>query len=82
MSERSVNLAGTAAGRSTANRRTRRQLVGFAEAAEHAAVAPRTIRRWVAEGRLTGYRVNARVIRVDMDELDALFVPMTTGGAR
>ena len=41
-------------------------------AAERVSCSPRTIRRWIAEGRLTGYRAGARLIRVDAAELDAL----------
>jgi excisionase family DNA binding protein len=31
-------------------------------------VTQRTIRRWIAQGRITGYRIGARVIRVRADE--------------
>lgn len=38
----------------------------------------KTIRRWIAAGRLNGYRVNARVIRVDLNEIDAILQPIPT----
>jgi excisionase family DNA binding protein len=41
----------------------------------------RTIRRYIAEGRITGYRVGPQLIRVDAAELDALASPIPTGGA-
>lgn len=65
-----------------AQRERARRLASLAEAAEYAAVNPRTIRRRIADGSLTGYRLGARVIRVDLDELDALLRPIpTVGGA-
>jgi len=52
--------------------RTRR-LVGLAEAAAYASCSTKTIRRRIAEGSLTGYRMpgKSRLIRIDLDELDA-----------
>ena len=38
------------------------------EVAEQFGVSPRTIRRYIASGRLTGYRIGPRLIRVDADE--------------
>lgn len=46
------------------------------EAAEHLDVHPRTIRRMIAEGRLTGYRLGPRIIRVDLNEVDELLRPI------
>ncbi len=59
-----------------------RRLVPIQAAAEYAAVGPRTIRRRIADGSLTGYRLGARILRVDLEELDALLRPIaTTHGA-
>ncbi len=41
-------------------------------AADYAGVHHLTIRRWIAKEILTGYRVGPRLIRVDLDELDAI----------
>ncbi|GLP83563.1 hypothetical protein TUM20984_49830 [Mycobacterium antarcticum] len=49
------------------------------QAAEYMGVSLRTCREWIAQGKITGYRINARVIRVDLNELDAAFEPF--GGA-
>ncbi|MCT2076501.1 helix-turn-helix domain-containing protein [Dietzia cinnamea] len=49
-------------------------------AAERYEVHPVTVRRWISEGRITGYRFGPRMIRVDLDELDALFRPMAAAG--
>ena len=60
------------------NRRERRhpELVNLQVAADHAGVCTRTIRRWIADGRLVAYRVGPKIIRVDLDQLDALFQPI------
>ena len=52
----------------------------IAEAAEHLGVNPRTIRRWIASGALTGYRAGPRLIRVDLAEVDALLKIIPTFG--
>jgi excisionase family DNA binding protein len=45
-------------------------------AAERWDVSVDTIRRLIAAGKLTGYRLNGRVIRVDLAEVDACFKPI------
>jgi excisionase family DNA binding protein len=49
------------------------RLVPLAEAAEHFHVSVKTLRRRIADGTITGYRVG-RLIRVDLDELRRLLV--------
>ena len=49
------------------------RLVSIAVAAEFADVCTKTIRRWISEGRIAGYRVGARLIKVDLDELESTF---------
>jgi len=58
----------------------KRSLVTIAAAAEYASVAPKTIRRYIAAGRITGYRMGPRLIRVDLAELDRLLRPIPTAG--
>jgi excisionase family DNA binding protein len=59
-----------------------RQLAPITAAADRAACSTKTIRRMIARGDLTGYRLGKRMIRVDLDELDALLRPIvTTDGA-
>ncbi len=60
--------------------RSGRRLASLADAADYAAVNPRTIRRRIADGSITGYRVGPRIIRIDLDELDALLRPIATAG--
>lgn len=59
---------------------TPRRLATLAEAAEYAACNPRTIRRRIADGSLTGYRMGVRAIRVDLAELDAMLRPIPAAG--
>ena len=47
-------------------------------AAERWAVSVDTIRRLIASGRITGYRLNGRIIRVDQAEVDSCFRPIPT----
>ena len=53
-----------------------RRLDSMNNAADYAGVCTKTIRRWIADGRLTAYRVGPRLIRVDLDELDSMFRPI------
>lgn len=55
-----------------------RRLASIQQAAEYAAVSPKTLRRRIADGSLTGYRVGQRLIRVDLNELDDLLQPIPT----
>ena len=56
-----------------------RRLASLAEAANYAAVNPRTIRRRVADGTLTGYRMGPRLLRIDLNELDDFIRPIPAG---
>lgn len=49
----------------------RRRYAKLTEAAEYLKVTDRTIRQMIADGRLTGYRNGARLVRVDLNEVDA-----------
>ncbi|CAN5523663.1 hypothetical protein BH09ACT7_BH09ACT7_08460 [soil metagenome] len=58
---------------------SRRRYAKLIEAAEYLGVTDRTIRQMIADGRLTGYRSGKRLVRVDLDEIDAAMKPF--GGA-
>jgi excisionase family DNA binding protein len=64
---------------------TQRQIVpiAIAAAAKHTGVSPKTIRRYIAAGRLAAYRMGPRLIRVDLAEVDALLhrIPTVSGDA-
>ena len=51
----------------------------LSQAAEYLGVTTRTIRQMIADGRLTGYRSGTRLVRVDLNEIDAAMEPF--GGA-
>lgn len=55
-----------------------RRLVSIAETAAYASVNPRTIRRRIADGTLNAYRLGPRLIRIDLDEVDAWLRPIPT----
>jgi excisionase family DNA binding protein len=57
-----------------------RKLETVASGAEYANVSQRTIRRWIAEGRLRAYRAGPRLVRIDRAELDRLIRPIPTAG--
>ena len=63
--------------RNSAGKRT---LVSLADAAEYAGVCSKTIRRYIADGKLSAYRMGPRLIRVDVAEVDALLSPIPTVG--
>jgi excisionase family DNA binding protein len=46
------------------------------QAAEYLGVTDRTIRQMLADGRLKGYRLGARVIRLRLDEVEAALQPI------
>ena len=50
-------------------------------AAERWDVSVDTIRRMISSGKITGYRLNNRIVRVDVAEVDAAFRPIPVGGA-
>lgn len=58
----------------------RRRFIRQEAAAERWDVSVDTIRRMIATGKITGYRLNNRIIRVDVAEVDAAFRPIPTTG--
>ena len=59
--------------------RARRDLVRLTEACERYQISKSTVRRLIASGQLNAYRLGARIIAVDLDELEALFRPVNNG---
>lgn len=64
--------------RSITGKTAERRLVGLAEAAEYASCSTHTLRRRISEGSLRAYRMpgKSRLIRIDLDELDAALRPI------
>ena len=50
------------------------------EAAERWSVSVDVVRRLISAGKVTGYRLNNRIIRLDVAEVDAAFRPIPTTG--
>lgn len=57
------------------------RLGSVSEGAAMVGVSPRTVRRYISAGRLTGYRVGPRLLKVDLDELRTLVHPIPTVGS-
>lgn len=53
---------------STSNRR----YATIKEAAEYAATSDKTVRRWISQGKIMGFRVGTRFLRVDLNEIDSM----------
>ena len=61
------------------NRAINRRSAKIGETAEYLGVTDRTIRQMVSDGRIRGYRSGTRLVRVDLNEIDAAIEPF--GGA-
>lgn len=59
--------------------RANRRWASIQETAEYIGVTDRTVRQMIADGRLAGYRNGTRLIRLDLNEVDAAMRPV--GGA-
>ena len=51
------------------------------QAAQHVGVHPDTIDAWVAGGLIVAYRFGPRILRYDLNELDAMSTPTTPAEA-
>jgi excisionase family DNA binding protein len=47
-----------------------KRLASIDDAAEYGDVSTKTIRRRIADGTITGYRLGPRLLRVDLNEVD------------
>lgn len=54
-------------------------LITLATAGEIASIHPRTIRRFIAEGKIRGYRVGGKAIRVRRCDVEALIQRIPVG---
>jgi excisionase family DNA binding protein len=57
-----------------------RRWAGIGVAADYIQVNERTIRKMIADGRLTGYKSGNRLIRVDLNEIDNVLLRAFGGG--
>jgi excisionase family DNA binding protein len=51
------------------------------QAADHLGVHPNTIDRWRTDGLITAYRAGPRLLRYDLNEIDAVLAASNTGDA-
>jgi len=50
--------------------------------ADYCDVDPRTVRRWVAEGKLTASKLAGYLVRIDLSEVDEKIIkPIPAGGS-
>ncbi|MDN4519606.1 helix-turn-helix domain-containing protein [Mycolicibacterium austroafricanum] len=61
-------------------RREQPELLTINEAAALLRVHPRTVRRFIEDGRLPGYQLGGRVVRVRRDDLTKLLTRIPTAG--
>jgi excisionase family DNA binding protein len=57
-----------------------RRLVSINQAAEHAAISTKTVRRKIASGEIEAFRAG-KIIRVDLDSVDRWLKPVVADGA-
>jgi excisionase family DNA binding protein len=60
----------------------RKQLISVEQAAAYLGLNIRSIRRYIADGRLPAYRVAGTSIRVDQADVDALIRPVPAAAGR
>ena len=65
----------------TAARRVGRRYSKISDAATYLDVHPITIRQMLADGKIRAYRSGQRLIRIDLNELDAMLAGETENGA-
>jgi excisionase family DNA binding protein len=51
------------------------------QAADHLGVQPNTVRRMIARGELTGYKLGNKLIRLDANQLDSCLQAMAISAA-
>jgi len=56
------------------------RLLTLSDAADILGCSSKTIRRYIAAGRLTGYRVGPRLVRVSADAVDSLMRRIPSAG--
>lgn len=55
------------------------EMISVTEAAERLGVNYRTIRRWIAAGRIDAVRVGPRLLKIDAAQLDRVMSPVGGG---
>lgn len=55
-----------------------KRYLAISEAATIFDVHHSTVRRWISQGRITGYRLGPRMLRVDLNEIESMLRPLAT----
>jgi excisionase family DNA binding protein len=55
-----------------------RRYASLSDTAEYIGVNEKTVRRRIADGTLTGYRLGGRLLRIDLNEVDQALRPIPT----
>jgi hypothetical protein len=67
----------------TGRRPAARRLAAIQAVAAMYDVDPKTVRRWIASGLITGYKVGDRLVKVDLNEVEVkvvtVIIPATAG---
>jgi excisionase family DNA binding protein len=58
-----------------------RRWASIKAAADHLGVTTRTVHQMITDGRIIGYRNGKRIVRVDLNEIDAQMQPFGGGAA-
>lgn len=61
---------------SVTHQKRERRYASLSQGADHLQVSERTLRRMIASGEVSGYRLGKRLIRVDLNEIDAFMTPV------
>jgi hypothetical protein len=55
-------------------------LVRLKKCAEERPVSTKTLRRWISEGKISGFRFGPKLILVDLNEIDVLLLKRIPNG--
>ena len=58
-----------------------RHFVSIEQASNYTGLSVKTLRRRISDGTLTGYRAGPKLVRVDLNEVDAMLTPIPVGVA-
>ena len=58
-----------------------KKYISLEQAGEILGVHPRTVRRLISAGEISGYTLGKRILRVDQAEVEAVLRQIPTGGA-
>jgi excisionase family DNA binding protein len=58
-----------------------RRLASISDTAEYLGLTSRTIRVCIADGRLRAYKLGSKIVRLDLDEVDAALRPIPSAAS-